>query len=515
MKEGAFSGVSVEEIPGTPILFEPAPDPCTLVIFGVTGDLTSRKLVPALYNLLVDRRLPQPCPIVGVGRERMTQEQLSRQLRAVAGQLSRRKPIDDAAWERLAAPVSFVAGELEDPTTYTAIKRELEAIERGQRTQGNRAFYLAIPPALFPVVVENLHRAGLLYQHLRREARPWCRVGVEKPFGWDLESARELNRLIGTYLDECQVFRVDHYLGKETVQNILVMRFGNSIFEPLWNRRWIDHVQITSAESLGLEGRGRSYDRMGVLVDVVQSHLLQVLAMTAMEPPLSFDADDVRDEKLQVLRAPHPLRPSGVARNVVSAQYRGYQGEPGVAPHSRTATYVAMKLLLDNWRWQGVPFYLRAGKNLAARLTEVAIQFVPIPLCLFRSEQQGCQNIEPNVLILRIQPDEGISLRFVTKIPADHLMVGNMHMSMSYASSFGRPITEAYERLLLDIMRGDATLFARRDLVEQSWRLITPIQRAWEADRESPIPQYDPGSSGPREADELIERDGRNWRSLA
>ena len=496
MKEGAFSGVAVEEIPGSPILFEAAPDPCVFVIFGVTGDLTRRKLVPALYNLMFDQRLPHSCPIIGVGRESIPPPVLRRRLREAVEQFSRREPIADAVWERLTAGFEFVAGNLGEGSTYAALKQKVEAAERTQGTGGNRLYYLAVPPGLFPVVIENLHRAGLLYEHLPGNARPWCRVVIEKPFGRELESARALNRLVGTYLDESQVFRIDHYLGKETVQNILVLRFGNTIFEPLWNRRWIDHVQITASESIGLEGRGLSYDTMGVLVDMVQSHLLQVLALSALEPPLSFQSEDVRDEKLQVLRALNPITGAQVARQVVRAQYRGYPQEAGVSAGSRTPTYVAMKILLDSWRWQGVPFYLRAGKNLGERLTEIAIEFQPIPLCLFRSTQKGCQNVQPNVLILRIQPEEGVSLRFVTKVPADHLAVGNVLMSMSYASAFGRPIAEAYERLLIDIMRGDETLFARRDTVEQSWQFITPILQAWQADDRGPLPVYEPGSSG-------------------
>jgi glucose-6-phosphate 1-dehydrogenase len=317
---------------------------------------------------------------------------------------------------------------------------------------------------------------------------------------------------VGAYLDESQTFRIDHYLGKETVQNILVFRFANSIFEPIWNRKYIDHVQIVAAESIGIEGRAQFYDKTGVLRDVVQNHLLQVLAFSAMEPPTSFAADDVRDEKAQVFRALRPIVGVDVSTQVIRGQYRGYREEPGVSPDSRTETYIAMKVLIDNWRWQGVPFYLRTGKQLAAKRTDVSIHFQSVPLCLF-GQMEACQILEPCVLTLRIQPHEGISHRFVAKVPGDQLAVCNVLMNMTYDDAFHTTISDAYERLLLDCMRGDATLFMRRDGVEEAWRFVTPILEEWDAETPAPIPQYEPGSMGPSEADELIARDGRHWKT--
>lgn len=513
-EESPPSGVAVQEVPGHPFLREPVVEPCAFVIFGAAGDLTRRKLVPALYNLVLEGCLPDAMAVIGVSREAISAQQWRAQLRESTQRFSRRRPLDQGAWERLAPRLDYLAGSLEDPRTFVQLRERLEAQERTGATSGHRIFYLAVPPQLFPVVIQNLHRAALLYEHRSSGAKPWCRVVIEKPFGRDLESARALNRLLAAHLDESQIFRIDHYLGKETVQNILVFRLGNSIFEPLWERTAIDHVQITAAESIGLEGRGRFYDGTGVLRDMVQSHLLSLLALCAAEVPVSFLPDDVRDQQAYVLRSLHPLAGEAVARQVVRAQYRGYLHEEGVSPRSRTETYAAMKVLIDNWRWQGVPFYLRAGKKLAARVTEIAIEFRPIPLCLFRHVTQGCQNVQPNVLLLRIQPDESISLRFVAKVPGNDLTVGNVLMNMSYATSFGRPISEAYERLLLDVMRGDLTLFARRDVVEHAWGFVTPILQAWDADRESPLPTYEPGSQGPVEADDLIARDGRRWRQI-
>jgi glucose-6-phosphate 1-dehydrogenase len=504
------SAITVEEIQGLPIRREPTTEPCALVIFGANGDLSRRKLVPALYNLMVDGALPKPIAIIGMDRRNVTPDEFRASLHESTGQFSRRQPIDSMTWNGFAAALDFTSGTFDDAKSYDRLKKMLEGTDRDRGTRGNRIFYLATPPQFFQVIIENLHAHGLLHRESTSPHEPFCRVIIEKPFGRDLLSAQALNELLAAYLDESQIFRIDHYLGKETVQNILVFRFGNSIFEPLWNRKYIDHVQIDAAESIGVEKRGRFYDSTGVLRDVAQNHLLQVLALSTMEPPTSFDADDVRDEKMQVFRALRPIHGAEVRTDVVRAQYRGYRNEEGVSPDSRTPTYVAMKVLIDNWRWQGVPFYLRAGKRLAAKRTIVSVHFQPVPLCLF-PHLEACQMLEPNVLTLRIQPHEGVSLRFVAKVPGEQLAVGNVRMNMSYADAFHKPISEAYERLLLDCMRGDATLFMRRDGVEQAWRFVTPILEEWDAESRAPIPQYEPGSMGPPEADELIARDGRRW----
>jgi glucose-6-phosphate 1-dehydrogenase len=515
-------GIATRELLGPAWQPTPGPDPCAFVIFGATGDLTFRKLVPALYSLAAAgdqdgshlHHLPEGSVVIGVSREALDADALRARLHDAVATFWRRKPVDEAVWRRLAARIDYVPGAFEDPATYARLAERLAAVERTGTTHGNRLYYLATPPQAFQTVVAGLHAAGLLYERLVPSARPWCRVAVEKPFGRDLASARILNEHLARYLDESQVFRVDHYLGKETVQNILVFRFGNTTFEPLWNRSVIDHVQITAAESIGVDGRGRFYDAIGAVRDMVQGHLLNVLALCASEVPVSLAPDDVRDGEVHLLRALRPITGRDVERQVVCAQYDGYRHEDGVDPHSRTPTYVAMKVLIDNWRWQGVPFYLRTGKKLARPLTEVSIHFAPVPLSLFPGDRERCEGLLPNVLTLRIQPDEGIALRFVAKVPGDSLAAGSVQMSMAYAAAFGRPLAEAYERLLLDLMRGDQTLFARRDVVEAAWAFVTPILEAWDRDPRMPLVAYAPGSPGPPEADELLARDGRRWKPL-
>jgi glucose-6-phosphate 1-dehydrogenase len=481
-----------------------APDPCTLVLFGGTGDLARRKLFPALYGLAREQLLPEGLWVVAASREPISTERFRAAVRDALSRFARSQPVDERTWAQLAARIEHVHV---DDDGYEALRQRIEAIERGGTTGGNRLFYLATPASAFEPILGRLREQRLL----RETKQSWCRVVIEKPFGNNLESACRLNRLIAEMLDERQVFRVDHYLAKETVQNILVLRFSNTVFEPLWNRKYIDHVQITAAESIGVDGRGRFYDETGVLSDVVQNHLLQVLTLCAAEPPLSFAAHDVHDRKAEVLRALRPIPPAQVAERVVAAQYRGYRDEPGVAPGSRTPTYVALELFIDNWRWQGVPFYLRAGKRLRATRTEVAIQFQSVPLCLFPPDD--CRELRPNTLTLRIQPDAGIDLAFMSKMPGEVPSLAEVSMDFAYAYRFGRAPRDAYERLLLDGMRGDAMLFARNDAVEGAWEVVTPILEAWKA-ATAPLAVYEPGSDGPPEADALLARTLRRWRAL-
>ncbi len=488
-------------------------DPCVMIIFGATGDLAHRKLFPALYNLTRQQALPDAFAVLGFSRTIPPAPEFRAQLRDSTERFSRTRPLDPKTWTQFAERVDTLAGSLEDDEAYPRLVARLEEIDRHWGTRGNRIFYFATPARAFPTILRKLKAAGLIADP---GASTWTRVIIEKPFGHDLASSRELNQLASETLDESQVYRIDHYLGKETVQNILVFRFANAIFEPLWDRRAIDHVQITAAEDIGVEGRGRFYDETGVMRDVVQNHLLQVLALCAMEQPVSFGADDIRDEKSKVFRSLRLLDSSEVARMVIRGQYRGYSEEPGVSPQSQTPTYVATQLFIDSWRWQGVPFYLRAGKKLRKRVTEVSIHFRAIPFCLFGREEV-CERVQPNVLVLRIQPDEGISMRFTTKVPGEDLSVAAVTMDFSYARAFDREVQDAYERLLLDCMRGDATLFARRDAVELAWKVVDPILKTWDdvsPEMAGPLAVYEPGSDGPAEADQLLARDARRWREL-
>ncbi len=485
------------------------PDPTAIVIFGASGDLTGRKLAPALFNLMLDGAMSEPSVIIGVSRGALTPQAFADKLKGPVAEFSRQKVAPDA-WAKFAAQLDFVGGEFSDDATYIALKARLEAA-KAKGTKGNRCFYLSTPPVAFPIILKKLEEHKLIERAVQGPGVVGCRVIVEKPFGRDLATARELNEMIGSYLDESQIYRIDHYLGKETVQNILVLRFGNSIFEPIWNRNHVDYVEITAAESIGIEGRGSFYEQTGVVRDIIQNHLLQVMSLVTMEVPASFSADDIRDEKSQVLRSVRPLTLNEVANDCVRGQYRGYRQEDGVKRDSETPTYAAMKFMIDSWRWQGVPFYLRAGKKMAERLTEVAIHFKSVPLVLFKEEAAGSV-LQPAVLTLRIQPSEGISLRFVAKVPGENINVGNVVMNMTYADAFKRPISEAYERLILDCMRGDATLFNRRDSVDRAWELIQPVLQIWEATQG--VQMYEPGSAGPHAADEMIGRAGHTWKEL-
>jgi glucose-6-phosphate 1-dehydrogenase len=481
-----------------------------MVIFGASGDLTRRKLVPALYNLAIGGLLPERFAALGVARRPWNGEAFRGEMRRGVDEFSRRRPVDAGVWARFAPQLEYCPGEFDDPSAYARLAERLGALDRERGLDGNRLYYLAVPPSDAPTVLHRLKGAGLIHPP---DGGPWTRVIVEKPFGRDLESAKALNGLVARVLDESQTFRIDHYLGKETVQNILVFRFANSIFEPLWNRRYVDFVEICAAETMGVETRGKFYEETGVLRDIVQSHMLEVLCLTAMEPPTTGSADDIRGEKLKVLNALRDAWEDTFERDVVLGQYRGYRAEPNVAPDSVTATYAALRVFVDNWRWQGVPFYLRAGKKLKKRVTEVSLHMREIPLSLF-GRGDVCEKIEPNVITLRIQPDEGIAIRFASKIPGLDLSVGQVTMDMKYLEAFGGEPPEAYERLLLDAMRGDATLFSRRDAVEASWSWITPILRFFEEHPPADFPNYDPGSWGPERALELVRRDRRAWCDL-
>jgi glucose-6-phosphate 1-dehydrogenase len=494
-------------------------DACALVIFGASGDLTRRKLMPAVYNLGLSRSLPSGFAIVGVARREKSDDQFRAEMKEGVSQFSRRKPIDNAVWEDFERGVSYVRGPFSEAQTYADLKKHLEQLDKERGTRGNRLYYLAVPPSEFETIVQNLKTSGLVADASQeRGGGPWTRVIIEKPFGHDLESSIVLNDVIAHAFAESQVFRIDHYLGKETVQNLLVFRFANSLFEPLWSREHIDHVQITVAEEIGVEGRGKFYEETGVTKDIVENHLMQLLCLTAMEPPISLSADAVRDEKVKVLKSLRRMERTMVREGVVRGQYargfvkgdeaKAYREEPDVAKDSKIDTYVAMKLQVDNWRWGGVPFYVRAGKRLARRVTEIAIQFKKVPHSLFNAPDGG---ISQNVLAVRVQPDEGISLRFTTKEPGNATILRDVAMDFRYGAAFGSNTPEAYERLLLDAMRGDATLFTRRDEVEEQWAFMDPVMDAWAEQAVAP-PLYASGSWGPEQADDLLARDGRRWR---
>jgi glucose-6-phosphate 1-dehydrogenase len=481
--------------------------PCALVVFGASGDLTRRKLLPALYNLAVGGSLPERFAALGVARRAQTAEEFRNQMRQAVGEFSRR-PLDPSRWVDFARELDYEPGEFGEDATYERLAVRLQQLDYRRDLGGNRLFYLATPPGEFGPILKGLKRAGLI---LPSGGTPWSRVILEKPFGRDLESARALNRLVAEVLDESQTFRIDHYLGKETVQNILVFRFANSIFEPVWNRKYVDYVELCALETVGVGTRGKFYDQTGVMRDIVQNHLLELLALAAMEPPTTGSADDIRSEKLKVLNALRDPRPDTIERDVVLGQYRGYRDEPDVSRTSLTPTYAALRVFVDNWRWQGVPFYLRTGKKLAKRATELSVHLQPIPLSLFGRDGVS-EHIRPNVLTLRIQPDEGIQLEFASKVPGDDLSVGTTVMDMKYTEAFGGEPPEAYERLLLDAMRGDATLFSRRDWVETSWAWIDPIIQFFERQPARDFPNYEPGSWGPGCCDDWLRRDRRAWR---
>jgi glucose-6-phosphate 1-dehydrogenase len=493
---------------------EPTPGPTTLVIFGASGDLTRRKLLPAIYRLSRGQRLPARFSVIGVAREDIGDEAFREVFRKSLSDFADVKGEDPIA-RSVAARMYYMGGDFKNPDTFQRLKAKLEEIDTG-----GALFYLAIPPSAYATVIEQLGAVGLSRS---ASSEKWRRVIVEKPFGTDLATAQELNRIVHQHFDEEQVFRIDHYLGKETVQNLLVFRFANGMFEPIWNRRYIDHVQITAAETVGLERRASYYEGAGALRDMVQNHLMQLLALVAMEPPIAFSAESVRDRKLDALLAAQPLiDDSNGTPNVVRAQYGAgwvaggevpaYRSEPGVAPASTTETFVALRMQLDSWRWAGVPFYLRTGKRLPKRTTEIAIQLRRPPLEIFKRVTPT--PVAPNLLIINVQPDEGISVRFEAKLPGTRMQLAPVMMNFRYGAAFGGPVPEAYETLLLDAMLGDPTLFARHDFVEFSWSLITPVHEKWRDGRVDDLPLYEAGEWGPPEADELMARDNRRWRTL-
>ncbi len=496
------------------------PEPCAIVLFGATGDLAHRKLVPALYHLAQGGNMPSEYAIVGFARRDWTDDQLRDDLSSMLRDTG--DSDFEHLWPEFAKHIVFSPGNFDDPKGYQALKTKLDELDKSHGTRGNRLYYLAVSPEFFSTIIEQLGHNGLIYPG--QQGSPWSRVVIEKPFGHDLASAHALNLDVSRVLAENQVYRIDHYLGKETVQNILALRFGNSIFEPLWNRRHIASVQITVAEEVGMSGgRGVYYDTAGAIRDMVQNHMMQLLCLVAMEPPVTLDADAVRNEKLKVLQALPIWKPEDVAKNVVRGQYKagsiegkevpGYLQEKGVKPDSKTAPYVAMRLHLNTWRWSGVPFFLRTGKRLPKRATEIAIQFHKPPTALFEPELDGNTG-GANQLVLRIQPNEGASLAFEAKIPGSRRRLQEVRMDFRYGTAFAVPPPEAYERLLLDVMLGDPTLFTRTDEVESAWKFISTILDAWVLPEATPPVDYPAGTWGPPESDALISRDGMTWRRL-
>ncbi|HMQ16170.1 MAG TPA: glucose-6-phosphate dehydrogenase [Phycisphaerae bacterium] len=488
-------------------------DPTVVVIFGASGDLAWRKLIPALTNLGLDRRLPEKLAIVGVARSAMTDDAFRAHLREGVDRFSRRGKPDPATWDAFAANVSYLSGEYGEPGVYERLALRVSELEKAWGTPPDRLFYMSTPPTLVAPVAERL-AAVRLTQDIER-----ARVVVEKPFGRDLESALELNRALWRHLDERQIYRIDHFLGKETVQNILALRFANSLFEPVWNRRYIDHVQITVAEQVGLENRGGYYDKFGALRDMIQNHLIQVLCFVAMECPVSFDAQEIRSKKVDVLRALRPIPPERVPHYAVRGQYgagwlRGeklpaYRGEAGVPAGSNTETFAALKLYVDNWRWNGVPFYLRTGKRMPGRVSEVVVQFHEVPHQTFPPSASA--DLQPNRLVIRIQPNEGITLSLQAKEPGTVMRLRTVDMRFCYSEAFKAPQPEAYETLLADVINDDATSFIRADQVEAAWRIVTPVLDYWEANPATDFPNYPANSWGPEAATSLLARDERNW----
>jgi glucose-6-phosphate 1-dehydrogenase len=492
---------------------ERIPEPTVVVIFGASGDLTKRKLLPALFHLEQASLLPEKFSVVGVAR-RPLEGEFAKDMRDGILNFGGVKE-GESKLDEFIGKIRYHAMNFDDPEGYASLKKMLEDIDQKLGTKGNRLFYLATAPEYFADIVQQLGAHGMA-----KPEQGKVHTIIEKPFGHDLESARELNDEVNKVFSEDQLFRIDHYLGKETVQNILIFRFANGIFEPVWNRNFIDHVQITAAEDIGIEGRGPFYEKAGALRDVLQNHVMELLSFVAMEPPISFEADSVRLEKFKVWRSIQPIHPMDTVRGqygpgkVGGKEVKGYRQEDRVDPNSSTETYAALKIGIENWRWAGVPFYLRAGKRLAKRVTEITIQFKQPPQLLFKNLSGPCRELEPNLIAMRIQPDEGISLRFGAKVPSPNMEVCPVNMNFSYADAFGKSSANGYERLLLDAMLGDATLFAHRDGVEATWQLMTPILEQWASSKAKGFPNYASGTWGPESGDELLARDGRAWHKL-
>ena len=496
-----------------------AAKPCVLVIFGASGDLAHRKLVPGIYNLAVDGHLPTHFSLIGFARRDWTDESFRDSLHEALGKYSRRLPLEEKTWEEFSSHTSYISSSFDDSAGFENLKQSLDKLDRDSSVKHNRIFYLATSPEYFSTISSNLAEVGLLSDADKD------RVIVEKPFGTDLESAKVLNAELLKSMQEKQIYRIDHYLGKETVQNLLVFRFANGIFEPIWNHKYIDHVEISVCESIGVGSRAGFFDQTGILRDIIQNHALQLLCLVALEPPVAFEADAVRDEKVKVLRSVSRISEEEVHSDVVRARYlagsvagekvKGYLEEEGVATSSETETYAALKLTIDNWRWAGVPFIIRAGKRLPKKVTEVSIHFRNVPHTLFESKY--VDSLRPNILSFEIQPDEGISLRISSKPPGPKVRVQHVNMDFTYGESFAVSAPEAYERLLLDCMKGDATLFTRNDEIEEAWDLVEPILRSWDkkAGRTPPIFGYEAGTWGPKVSDEFVEKHiGRGWRRL-
>jgi glucose-6-phosphate 1-dehydrogenase len=502
-------------------------DPCTMVIFGALGDLSRRKLFPAIYQLMAENLVHEQFSVLGVGRDdTMTDDKFREYIRKALAQSDEVSKIDDELWQRLCSRMCFCSADLSNPQDYKKIGVRLAELEIArQPEERNRLFYLAVPPSVFEPIVRSLASSGLAPRTRTADERPWYRIVVEKPFGRSLETAQQLNDLLLSLFAEHQTYRIDHYLGKETVQNVLVLRFANAIFEPIWNRQWIHHVQITAAETVGVEDRGKYYEEAGVVRDMFQNHLLQLLTLTAMEPPPQMAANAVRDEKVKVLKSIRWLTPETIPDNTVRAQYTagsmngkqvpGYVDEPSVSPTSIVPTFAAVRLFVDNWRWNGVPFYLRSGKRLKKRTSEIAVHFRTPPHLMFGHKGS---DLRPNVLVMRVQPNEGVSLNFEVKVPGaavvltSNIEIAPVDMRFDYAEAFGEVTAPAYETLLLDVMIGEATLFTRSDEVEAAWRVVDPLIQYWETHPPKRMPTYAAGSWGPREADELIEQDKVEWR---